>query len=129
MSPIRIQDVAKGKLYIVTRHDEINGDEPSGIIQAHNDGAGYASGDGLSVQYVDIEVDEEGKIEYKLAGDAFDLFPGTEYMSSENLQLHNIPKIVGGGKPKPRRSQKNKSKSKTTSKKGGSKKSKKGGRR
>lgn len=126
MSPIRIQDVVKGKLYIVTRHDEINGDEPSGIVQAHNDGTGYASGDGLSVQYVDIEADEDGKIEYKLAGDAFDLFPGTEYMSSENLQLHNIiPKIVAGGKPKPRRSQKNKSRSK----KGGSRKSKKGGRR
>ena len=127
MSPINIQEVVKNKLYIVTRHDEINGDEHLGIIQAHNSGAGYASGDGLSVQYVDIEADEEGKIEYKLAGDAFDLFPGTEYMSSENLQLHNIPKIVAGGKPKPRRSQKNKSKSK--SKKGGSKKSKKGGRR
>lgn len=120
MSPINIQDVVKGKLYIVT-----NGDEHLGIIQAHNSGAGYASGDGLSVQYVDIEADEEGKIEYKLAGDAFDLFPGTEYMSSENLQLHNIPKIVAGGKPKPRRSQKNKSRSK----KGGARKSKKGGRR
>ena len=127
MSPINIQEVVKNKLYIVTRHDEINGDEHLGIIQAHNDGAGYATGDGLSVQYVDIEVDEEGKIEYKLAGDAFDLFPGTENMSSENLQLHNIQKIVGGGKPKPRRSQKNKSKSK--SKKGGARKSKKGGRR
>jgi hypothetical protein len=126
MSPIKIQDVVKGKLYIVTYHnDETNGDEPRGIVQAHNSGDGYASGDGLSVQYVDIEVDEEGKIDYKLAGDAFDLFPGTEYMSSENLQLHNIPKIVAGGKPKPRRSQKNKSKSK----KGGSNKSKKGGRR
>lgn len=125
MSPINIQEVVKNKLYIVTRHDEINGDEHLGIIQAHNDGTGYAIGDGLSVQYVDIEADEEGKIEYKLAGDAFDLFPGTEYMSSENLQLHNIPKIVGGGKPKPRRSQKNKSRSK----KGGSRKSKKGGRR
>ena len=128
MSPINIQEVVKGKLYIVTRHDEINGDEHLGIIQAHNDGTGYASGDGLSVQYVDIEADEEGKIEHKLAGDAFDLFPGTfpgtEYMSSEKLQLHNIPKIVAGGKPKPRRSQKNKSRSK----KGGSKKSKKGGR-
>lgn len=125
MIPINIQDVVKNKLYIVTRHDEINGDEHLGIIQAHNDGAGYASGDGLSVQYVYIAIDEEGKIDYKLAGDAFDLFPGTEKTSSENLQLHNIPKIVGGGKPKPRRSQKNKSKSK----KGGSNKSKKSGRR
>jgi hypothetical protein len=126
MSPIKIQDVVKGKLYIVTYHnDETNMDEPRGIVQAHNDGTGYASGDGLSVQYVNIEVDDEGKIDYKLAGDAIDLFPGTEYMSSENLQLHNIPKIVAGGKPKPRRSQKNKSKSK----KGGSRKSKKGGRR
>jgi len=126
MSPIKIQDVVKGKLYIVTYHnDKTNMDEPRGIVQAHNDGTGYASGDGLSVQYVNIEVDDEGKIDYKLAGDEIDLFPGTEYMSSDNLQLHNIPKIVGGGKSKPRRSQKNKSKSK----KGGSKKSKKGGRR
>jgi hypothetical protein len=123
--PINIRDVVEDKLYIVTNQDN----EILGIIQAHGGGGGYGDGggSGLVVQYVNIEADEEGKIEYKLIGEEFELLAGDDTETSDGLRLHNIEhnKPSAGGKRKPRRSQKNKSKSK----KGGSKKSKKGGSR
>jgi hypothetical protein len=129
MNPIKIQDVVKGNRYIIT-----DGDEPSSIIIALTDGDRYPRGDGLSVQYVDVEVDEEGKIEYNPVGKPFDLFPGTDTETSNKQRLYNIKKTS-----KSRRRPRSHSPAKTRrrprshslakSKKGGSRKSKKGTRR
>ena len=123
MNPIKIQDVVKGNLYIIT-----DGDEPGAIIIAHDNGDRYPRGDGLNVQYVDVDVDEEGKIEYNPVGKQFDLFPGTDTETSDKQRLYNIKKTS-----KPRRRPRSHSPAKTRrrskSKKGGFRKSKKGGRR
>ena len=128
MEPINIRtEVVAGKYYKIAKADE-----PGNIIVALGGGGdyGYGSGGNLSVQYVVLE---DGK--YKPVSEPFDLVAGDDTITSGGLQLYNIEQITprAGGKPKRRRSQKNKSKSKSKSpsrsKKGGSRKSKKGGRR
>lgn len=137
MNPINIKDVVEGKLYIIT-----DGDEPGAIIIALTDGTRYPRGDGVSVQYVDVEIDD-GKIEYTPVGDPFDLFPGTDTETSDKQRLYNINKTSKStrrtrtrtrshspAKRSPAKTRRRtRSHSPAKSKKGGFRKSKKVGRR
>jgi len=120
-----INSVKEGERYFMINDVTDPDSELCGIVVPATSGEAYANRDGLEVTY-------------EVTGKTDDLFPGGDVAdpnteSSTHQKLYNIKHITpgSGGKPKRRRSQKNKSKSKSKSrsKKGGSRKSKKGGRR
>lgn len=122
---VDIRTVEAGERYFMINDVTNPSAELCGIVVTSTSGEEYATGGGLAVKY---EVTGE-TIELFPGGDAAD--PNTE--SSDHQKLYNIKHFTpgAGGKRRPRRSQKNKSKSKSKSrsKKGGSKKSRKVGRR
>ena len=122
---VDIRTVEAGQRYFMINDVTDPDSELCGIVLPATSGEAYANRDGLEVKY-------------EVTGKTDDLFPGGDVAdpnteSSDHQKLYNIKHITpgSGGKRKPRRSQKNKSKSKSKSrsKKGGSRKSKKGGRR
>jgi hypothetical protein len=132
---VDMRTVEAGQRYFMINDVKNPSAKLCGIVVTTTSGKEYASGDALTV-------------DYEVTGKTIDLFPGGDAAqknakpnadritdpnteSSTHQKLYNIKHITpsAGGKPKRRRSQKNKSKSKPKSKKGGSRKSKKGGRR